>query len=474
MTSCFVCVVKVNGGARLLPACATAVSDGMVVESECEEVHAARRTALELLLSDHLGDCIGPCQSICPAHMDIPTMIRQIAAGQYREALITVKRHIALPAVLGRICPELCEKGCRRASWDSAISICRLKRFVADLDLALKTPYRPFCRPASTKKVAIIGAGPTGLAAAYYLQPMGYPCTIFDEHDQPGGALAYLVPEDRLPREVLAAEIRQIEALGVKFRLGQRVGVNPSLADLRQIFDVVLIACGDSAREAQLGLETSERGIKVDRQTLMTSRPGVFAAGSAVNPTHHAVQAVADGRQAAFAIKNYLTGEPVAGERRPYTVHIGKMDREELTRYMEHIPAHGRMTPQGDGYTEQEAVWEASRCMHCDCRKLQGCKLRNYAIEYGATVGKYTGERRRFACDFSHDEIIYEPGKCIDCGICIRIAEAAREPLGLSFIGRGFAVHVAVPFDEQIAAGLRRTARECAAACPTGALAMKK
>ncbi len=74
------------------------------------EVRAARRTALELLLGDHLGDCVGPCQTICPAHMDIPTMLRQLAAGQYRDALITVKRHIALPAVLGRICPELCEK----------------------------------------------------------------------------------------------------------------------------------------------------------------------------------------------------------------------------------------------------------------------------------------------------------------------------------------------------------------------------
>ncbi len=119
LTSCMLCVVKVNGGERLLPACATPVVDGMVVESDCADVHGARRAALELLLGDHLGDCVGPCQTVCPAHMDIPTMIRQIAAGKLHEALITVKRHIALPAVLGRICPELCEKGCRRAQWDS-------------------------------------------------------------------------------------------------------------------------------------------------------------------------------------------------------------------------------------------------------------------------------------------------------------------------------------------------------------------
>ena len=124
-TSCLACLVRIGGEERLVPSCATAAAEGMQVESETEAVRQARRTALELLLSDHLGDCMAPCQLGCPAQMDIPTMLRQIAAGQLREAIATVKRDIALPAVLGRICPAPCEKVCRRGDLDAAVSICR-------------------------------------------------------------------------------------------------------------------------------------------------------------------------------------------------------------------------------------------------------------------------------------------------------------------------------------------------------------
>jgi ferredoxin len=135
-TSCLCCIVRVNCGKRLVPSCGTKAAEGMSVESETPDIRAARKTALELLLADHAGDCRAPCQNVCPARMDIPTMIRQINDGALHEALLTVKQHIALPAVLGRICPELCEKGCRRGQIDSPVSICRLKRYVADVDLA--------------------------------------------------------------------------------------------------------------------------------------------------------------------------------------------------------------------------------------------------------------------------------------------------------------------------------------------------
>ena len=106
--ACMLCLVKLTDTGRLVPACSTQAAHGMEVESETDEVLEVRRAGLELILSDHLGDCAAPCQNTCPAHMDIPRMLSQIAAGQLAEAIATVKRDIALPAVLGRVCPEVC------------------------------------------------------------------------------------------------------------------------------------------------------------------------------------------------------------------------------------------------------------------------------------------------------------------------------------------------------------------------------
>ncbi len=213
-TSCLVCLVKLLPSGRMVPACATPVAEGMQVESETDEIHAVRRSTLELLLSDHLGDCVAPCSFGCPAQMNIPQMLRQIAAGQLREALITVKADIAMPAVLGRICPAPCEKVCRRGNLDGAIAICELKRIVADVDLASAEPYLPPCRPASGKRVAIVGGGPAGLAAAYYLAQGGHACTIFDDTDTLGGMFGREIPAEKLPRDVLRARDRPDPAPG--------------------------------------------------------------------------------------------------------------------------------------------------------------------------------------------------------------------------------------------------------------------
>ncbi|MFC1583028.1 2Fe-2S iron-sulfur cluster-binding protein, partial [Planctomycetota bacterium] len=113
-SSCMICAVKDVSTGRMVPACAVHVSDGMQIETDSQEIRAFRRTCLELLLSEHLGDCEGPCRIGCPAHMNIPAMIRQIKAGDLAAAIVTVKAHIALPAILGRICSAPCEKVCRR------------------------------------------------------------------------------------------------------------------------------------------------------------------------------------------------------------------------------------------------------------------------------------------------------------------------------------------------------------------------
>jgi NADPH-dependent glutamate synthase beta subunit-like oxidoreductase/ferredoxin len=474
-TSCMVCVVKVEGRAVLLPACGTLAEDGMHVESDCQEVHQARKTALELLLSDHLGDCLGPCHTICPAQMNIPLMIRQIAAGKLREAIETVKKDIALPAVLGRICPKPCERGCRRAAIDDAVSICLLKRYVADVDLESAEPYSPACKPSQNKNVAIIGAGPAGLAAAYYLRQSGYDCTIFDDHDKPGGMLRYGVPEAELPADVLDNEIAQIERLGLTFMAKTRVDDSTSLEKLRKDFDAVFVAFG--ALEAgiieSMGLKTSPNGIATDSGTYQTNLPGVFAGGDVVRKRRLTVRAVADGKEAAESIRQYLSGEPVTGPNKPFNTRIGKIEESEKERFAACASNTPRVTVyhKNDGFSDEQARIEAARCLHCDCRKAENCKLRQYSQEYNARPTQYKSRRRLFSQQTQHAEIIYEPGKCIDCGLCIQVAKQAGEELGLTFVGRGFDVRVAVPFERSIADGLKQSAAKCVTACPTGALA---
>jgi hypothetical protein len=168
-TSCMLCLVKDKKNGKLFPSCSVKASEGLEVITDDSEIKEARQTALELLLSEHVGDCEAPCQIACPAHMNIPLMNRLIAAGKFDESLAVVKRDIALPAVLGRICPAPCEGACHRKTVDEAVSICLLKRFVGD------EGAEPEIIPAKKtgKKVAVIGAGPAGLAAAYYLQLKG-------------------------------------------------------------------------------------------------------------------------------------------------------------------------------------------------------------------------------------------------------------------------------------------------------------
>jgi len=477
-TSCLVCVVKIKGKENFVPACATVAEENMQVESETEEVRQARRTALELLLSDHLGDCVGPCESICPAHMNIPLMIRQIVAGKMVAAIKTVKKDIPLPAILGRICPAPCEKGCRRNEKDEGVAICLLKRYVADTDLASGNPYLPECQRDIGKRVAIVGAGPAGLAAAYYLRQAGVKCTIYDDNPLAGGMLRYGVPEEKLPREVLEAEIDTIRILGVDFILNTMVGKDISYKHLRSDYDAVLLACGEQKDKIDIeGLEVVKSGISINNNTLQTNLDDVFVAGSIVRKGRMAVRAVEGGKRAAGSIVQSLMGKEVTGIEYPFTVHMGRLQEGEIEKFMAFASIEKRvsLSIEGlEGLTDEQAKAEASRCLGCDCRKLSSCKLRSYADKYKVKAGRYKGVRREFEHNIEHPEIVFEAGKCISCGLCVQITVKAKEKLGLTFIGKGFNVRVAVPFNESIKEGLAETAGKCVEACPTGALSYRE
>jgi ferredoxin len=475
-TSCMLCVVKVDGREGLVPACGAIAEEGMVVDTLCEQVQKARVTALELLLSDHVGDCMGPCQVGCPATMDIPLMIRQIAAGNLQEAVKTVKKDIALPAILGRICPAPCEKVCRRSVYDDAVSICLLKRYAADRDLEQENPYLPECAASNDKKVAIVGAGPCGLSCAYYLAQAGYNCTIFDEHDKPGGMLRYAVPREKLSEKVLDKEIDLILKLGIEFKGNTRIGAALPVDELANRFNAVFIASGELKPDdaEAFKIQAGPKGIKADRTTYQTSRESVFAGGDATGKRQLAVRAAADGKNAAECIDQYLSGGKTTGLKKPFNSRMGIPLEGEIETFVSGASKHPRNETKNDtGLSDEQALKESLRCLHCDCRKGNNCLLRDYSTEYGARQSKYKSQRRVFVQESSHPDIIFESGKCINCGLCIQTAAARKEELGLTFIGRGFDVRVQVPFNETVAKGLKTAAKECVQICPTGALAFK-
>ena len=164
--SCYACVVKVAGHKRLLPACATVVHDGMVVQTGGDEVAQARRTAVELLLSDHLGECLAPCQLACPAAWDVPGFMVALRQGDLAGAATIARAGLALPETLGWVCSAPCEKACRRNERDGTLAIRLLHRHAA-----FATAGEPAAlSPGSAGTVAILGAGPAGLAAAHALR----------------------------------------------------------------------------------------------------------------------------------------------------------------------------------------------------------------------------------------------------------------------------------------------------------------
>ncbi len=157
-TSCFLCVVEVEGMNKLVPACSTLVGRGMKIHTRSENVIESRRTALALLMSNHYADCIGPCTNNCPAGVDVQTYIALISMGKYKEALKLVKEKNPLPLSIGRICVKDCEAACRRKYIDEPVSVNSLKRFIADYENVNK--WIPEVKPGNGKKVAVIGGGP--------------------------------------------------------------------------------------------------------------------------------------------------------------------------------------------------------------------------------------------------------------------------------------------------------------------------
>lgn len=633
--SCFVCAVQVEGRRTLVPSCSTKVEEGMVIHTDNERVQRARKSCLDLLLSDHVGDCLGPCMTSCPAGIDIPGFVNHIAAGRDQEALELIHNNMPLAGCLGRVCTRPCEDGCRRQLVEEPVAICQLKRFPADqaLSKGWKIEYEKV--PNIGKKVAVVGAGPAGLSAAFFLQKSGVDCTVFDAHEAPGGMIRYGIPSYRLPRDIIDGEVAMIEALGAEFRYGIKLGDQITLEGLREQYDAVFLGLGaqkasgmrtpgeeldgvqsgieflgnvsrdetlsigkkvvvvgggntaiDAARTAlrlgadsvailyrrareqmpawdeevdaaleegvQLqtlaapvkieqgdsgliltcvrmelgapddsgrrrpvpvegsefelavddviaaigqnvdasmasGLELSAWGsIEADEQTGQTSLENVFAGGDCVTGADIAVNAVAAGRRAAFAMKQYLTGEPVVGDPAGYNHSMGDLDQidpavtepfEKAARVaMPHLDAKARATNFEEvetGFSEEQARAEAARCMECGCRDAHECALRDFATRFDASADRFAGSHRSYCRDDSHEQLVYEEHKCIQCGCCVRACDELLKSPCVGFAGRGFEARIKPALDRRLVLIEDAELPKLATYCPVGAFTLK-
>ena len=192
-----------------------------------------------------------PCVSLCPAHVDIPGYIALVKAGRYADAIRLIRKDNPFPTTCGFICEHPCEARCRRNIVDDAVNIRGLKRVAADF--AGEVPP-PVCSPSTGKRIAVVGGGPVGLSAAYFLQLMGHQTHVFEMLPKLGGMLRYGIPNYRLPKDRLDDDINAILKTGVEVEYGKRIGKDMTIQSLREDYDAVLIAIGAST-DKKLGIE---------------------------------------------------------------------------------------------------------------------------------------------------------------------------------------------------------------------------
>ncbi len=490
-SSCFLCAVRIDGMATLQPSCAAKVRDGMVVTTKSDEVQNSHKTALELLFSDHAGMCVAPCSIACPAHLDVPEFLTAVKDGETDKALAVLRTALPLPAILGAVCPAYCENPCIRKDVDEqSVAIRLMHRHMAEEDLKAGKYVFPPKADTSGKRVAVLGSGPTGLSAAWFLLAAGHEVVVFETESKPGGILR-TVPTTELSEDILNAEIDGIARYGAGFRCDWQP-TGRSLEELEKEFDAVMVTVNDDTAIGEV----------LPKDLSATPKDGskTFVVGEKAKKAQHTVRGVAASRDAVIMVGQFLAGETVEKPGRPFYFKADTHE-QEMERTKENAVKRDRVTPEvaapaggnaaelsekareardKEGYrgietiSTEAAKAEAERCLECSCDARDNCKLRDYGAEFNVKPHRFKGERRLTEEDHGHPEVTYDPGKCILCGLCVKIAEQNGEGLGLSFVGRGFPTRVAVPLSKGWADTLDKSVKECAESCPTGALMLAK
>ncbi|WP_028115515.1 formate dehydrogenase subunit alpha [Ferrimonas senticii] len=274
-TPCDLCVVEIDG--VQVRSCEHTISQPITVVSHSEALTQRRQQALKQILSDHHADCEAPCRTACPAAVDIQSYLYHIAQGDEVKANEIVKQSLPMPLSVGRVCPAFCESECRRSLVDEPLAIRQLKRHAADIDLNGDAPHLAEIKPKNGKKVAIIGAGPAGLTAGYFLSHEGCDVEVFEASPEAGGWLRYGIPEYRLPKATLAKEIELMCRAGMQVHTNKALGRDVDLAQLQQDYDGVVLALG-----AQQAVNMEYTGSDLDGVLLGVDYLKAFSMGEEV------------------------------------------------------------------------------------------------------------------------------------------------------------------------------------------------
>lgn len=315
------------------------------------------------------------CTAACPGNVEIADYLARVRKGDLKGAAGTILNNNPLPAMTGRVCPHLCESKCNRGGYDEAVSIRAMERFVGNHILAhapelMKPPLKP-----TRKKVAVVGSGPAGLAAAYYLRQAGHQVTVFDRLARAGGMLAYAIPAYRLPRKLVAEQIAALEATGIVFKLDTEIGAKGnSLRSLRRSFDAVFLATG---AWAQKNIRLGNSGLLTSGMAFLTEKkPAVGRNVLVIGGGNVAVDVAVTARRAgaakvtmvclesrdsmpafpaeiAEAVKEGVRILPGWGPRRVLEAG-GKVKGLEFTACTSVLDAEGRFAPCFDEARKQE------------------------------------------------------------------------------------------------------------------------
>ena len=349
----------------------------IIIPNHLVGLRRMEQSRLHELEEQCIQDCDPPCTARCPVHVDIRQICKEITAGNFNNALTTLQKSIPFPEIIARTCDQPCQSVCNRQTLGGSVR-------VADLELACcqfgktETPQPPM-NARKNAVIAVIGAGLCGMTAARELTRKGYKVVLFDRGEHAGGQL-WRLPDSQLPKDIILRESAKFEQTGIDLRKNTQIELN---AFDRSHYDAVLIATGVEEAVSKW-LEENGKGVTaIDAVTFETGITGVFCGGSILHPPS-TVLSIADGKRTAISIDRYLQKVSLTASR----LSEGAQETRLYTSLEGVQPVSAVMpTTIFNGYTPDEAISEARRCLLCDC--MACVKVCTYLSEYGAYPRKY-------------------------------------------------------------------------------------